>query len=533
MKENPAHPCLYIIERDFFNTNLLSFRGEGTYGGFMRHVFLLLVFFMFSSTSYADEAWKRVSGIKESDVKEVTVKDDVVYAASEKNLYHKAGSEDTWRIVFSTRGNNNGINFISAFQDSVFVCTGNGLFKSTDGKSNWKRVFKGVGTRGSDISHIAFSKDGKAYLATKGGLFISSDNGVTFQKDPGEAGSLIVKWSAFLEEKIFLAAEKGIYSGSPGSWKRVFVTIAEDAVYDSDLEDEAISAVKPVNSIFVRDKEIFLATDSGIFFSRDKGNSWEDFTSKGLLSEKVKRLLFSDNLYAATDKGVFVFSDRDKIWKAVYKGMDADKVRSMAADNKGIIWAATNKGVYKFLPLTLSLKGRRSISEEDILKLFDNEPNIREVQNAAIEYAEVHPNKIKKWRESARKKALLPDVSIGLDRYVTDLYHWDAGQNPDVLQRGRDIITWDVTMSWDLGDFIWSTDQTSIDTRSRLMVQLRDDILDETTRTYFERCRLQIETHFLPPEDLKAKMERELRIQELTADLDALTGGYFSENTHK
>jgi hypothetical protein len=60
------------------------------------------------------------------------------------------------------------------------------------------------------------------------------------------------------------------------------------------------------------------------------------------------------------------------------------------------------------------------------------------------------------------------------------------------------------------------------------MVQLRDDILDEITRTYFERRRLQLETCLSPSLDLKKKLQNELRIQELTADLDALTGGDFT-----
>jgi hypothetical protein len=96
------------------------------------------------------------------------------------------------------------------------------------------------------------------------------------------------------------------------------------------------------------------------------------------------------------------------------------------------------------------------------------------------------------------------------------------------LQKGKDAVSWDVTMSWDMGELIWNNDQTSIDTRSKLMVELRGDIMNEVTRTYFERRRLQIDLLASPIQDLKLSLEKELRLQELTADIDALTGGYFS-----
>ena len=41
--------------------------------------------------------------------------------------------------------------------------------------------------------------------------------------------------------------------------------------------------------------------------------------------------------------------------------------------------------------LTLSPEGRGNVEEENILKQFSHEPGIREVQDVAIEYAEVHP----------------------------------------------------------------------------------------------------------------------------------------------
>jgi hypothetical protein len=61
------------------------------------------------------------------------------------------------------------------------------------------------------------------------------------------------------------------------------------------------------------------------------------------------------------------------------------------------------------------------------------------------------------------------------------------------------------------------------------MVQLRDDILNEVTRLYFERRKLQIEFITSPPKETSAKLDKILRLQELTAGIDALTGGYLSK----
>ena len=60
------------------------------------------------------------------------------------------------------------------------------------------------------------------------------------------------------------------------------------------------------------------------------------------------------------------------------------------------------------------------------------------------------------------------------------------------------------------------------------MVQLRGDLLDEVNKLYFERIRVKMELDSLQIEDRKKRFEKELRVKELTASLDALTGGYFS-----
>lgn len=501
-------------------------------------VFLAALFgfiFNFTGVMFADEIWEAVPGISEADLKEIAVdtyNEGILYASSSKTLYRTEDGGARWEAVFSVDGQDNTINFIGISREGVFVCTGDGLFKSRDGRSGWKKVFGKITKEENQILHIAFAKDRKIYLGTAKGLFSSGDNAFTWEKDDGVAGNIGVRWIDFLKDTVFIATEKGAYRKLTHGWKRVFVTSAsvsntreeESLLID---EDEPIAEENRVNSLLVNDGILHLAAEKGIFVTNDKGNSWSRFSSAGLATQEVKRILFKERLFAVTNEGIFVFSEESRVWKAVYKGMSNGKTHSVSADTEGILWAATEKGLYKMKLEGASLLAGEESSLEDrekeILRKFNREPSINEVQKIAIEYADVHPDKIAVWRREAKRKALFPELSVGIDQSEGDYYYSGTW-------RGRDKDTgWDISLSWDFGDLVWNSDQTNIDVRSRLMVQLRDDILDEITRTYFERRRLQMDVYLLQnSQDLKQRLQNELRLQELTADLDALTGGYFS-----
>ncbi len=159
-----------------------------------------------------------------------------------------------------------------------------------------------------------------------------------------------------------------------------------------------------------------------------------------------------------------------------------------------------------------------------------NEPTIGELQRAAIKYAEVEPGKITNWRRQAAVRALLPDISVGYDTdtYRTiDSYNY-GGKTTYTVGPDDGANGWDVSASWDLGDLIYNDDQTSIDSRSKLMVQLRNDVLDQLNPAYFERKKLQIGLQRIPDKTSQAFLERQIRIEELTATIDGLTGGYLS-----
>jgi hypothetical protein len=80
---------------------------------------------------------------------------------------------------------------------------------------------------------------------------------------------------------------------------------------------------------------------------------------------------------------------------------------------------------------------------------------------------------------------------------------------------------------------IFSSSQTSIDSREKMMVELRNDLLSEATRIYYERRRLQIDLVFTPPASEQEHLENLLRLDELTSLLDGMTDGFFSKRMER
>jgi hypothetical protein len=159
-----------------------------------------------------------------------------------------------------------------------------------------------------------------------------------------------------------------------------------------------------------------------------------------------------------------------------------------------------------------------------------SEPAVRELHQAAIRYAEVGPEKIRRWRTGAVFRNLLPKFTVSLDRdrNRTIASSTSAGKTTFTVGPEDESLSVDFDFTWDLANLIWNTDQTSIDVRSRLTVLTRQKILEEVTQAYFERQRLLLEFKAQPTDDPTLQSERALRVAELTAKLDAATGGWYS-----
>ena len=174
---------------------------------------------------------------------------------------------------------------------------------------------------------------------------------------------------------------------------------------------------------------------------------------------------------------------------------------------------------------------------DDVLKQFSGEATIQQVQAWANGYAKTSPEMVQSWLRSSKGFAALPKFRVEYRRvngWDQDFIYELADSNEPVPVKddaGNDSEDrFLVRAEWDLSELVMSSDRIRIINEAQDVVKLRDKILTQVTRLYFERRRLQVEMLLNPREDLSGKVEDELRLLELTSGVDALTGGKMSRS---
>ncbi|HXV18969.1 MAG TPA: hypothetical protein VD883_02705 [Candidatus Omnitrophota bacterium] len=481
----------------------------------------------------------------------------ILYAASDKRIFRSLDGGSEWKQIYSARSAKNRVHALYTFaglQDSVFAATAEGLLYSNDRGKKWSSASKGLLKRSKAVFSLAFDTEEPSmiWMGTADGVVHLDLKAKGGAKPMGLVGHEV--YALYKEGPLALAStDRGIYRMGPTkTWDRVFVNthahLESDETTDTNLEQfdiEEMLSTGLTYSGFIRmpqTKDIVTIAGTGLVSSKNSGLGWSMEGIPSLPVREIRSLAVSSvTFYTATDSGLFQWDPEANIFQDISNGMPSREIRAVAYSSYGdFLIVGTSQGIFKRaypeLHLVPGLEGPAALPADpkEILSRYDGEPTILEIQNAAIRYAEVQPEKIEKWRRSAALKGFLPRVSVDRDLSRDSNVDIDRGgtADPDTFIHGpeEESSDWSVGVSWDLGDLIWNNDQTSIDSRSRLMVELRDDILTQVTHLYYERRRLQVETALSRSQDLAVRIEKELKLQELTANIDALTGGYLSRH---
>jgi hypothetical protein len=171
-----------------------------------------------------------------------------------------------------------------------------------------------------------------------------------------------------------------------------------------------------------------------------------------------------------------------------------------------------------------------------ILSRFENEPTINEVQQAALTYSAMHPEQYESMRTRTRFAAVLPELRVrvtqdkGDDQKQYQRYsETNAAAEPlSDTSTTNENLELQGEVKWRLNELVFNKYETSVVKEHRQVAKERQRILQSVTQVYFERRRAQVDMLLAPPGDAAGRTLAELKVAELTAELDGMTGGAFS-----
>jgi len=169
-------------------------------------------------------------------------------------------------------------------------------------------------------------------------------------------------------------------------------------------------------------------------------------------------------------------------------------------------------------------------------RVLNAEPPIDVLRAAATALALAEPDRARSLVQRARLAAWLPEVRVRVDRRFgrsesLDVSPAPLSDAPPVSLDTIDEVRYEARATWDLSRLIFNPDELAAHAEALRMADVRREIESVVIRLYFERRRLKVEAVTTDGNDVVSNLRREARIEELEAELDALTGGAFLRTT--
>ncbi len=187
---------------------------------------------------------------------------------------------------------------------------------------------------------------------------------------------------------------------------------------------------------------------------------------------------------------------------------------------------------------------RKQTSRASVKRLFQiikSEPSIKELQSAAVKHYRLEPDRINALARNARLKGLVPNISATFSNEIGNRFtntkdglfpvlpNPPDNPNPNFFKErvseSSDNLSWSVSASWDLDRLVFAAE--ALDAKS--LTSLEENLVREVTTLFFSRRRVLASLILSPPDDDEEFFYELMRLDELTATLDAFSGGMFGK----
>ena len=187
---------------------------------------------------------------------------------------------------------------------------------------------------------------------------------------------------------------------------------------------------------------------------------------------------------------------------------------------------------------------RKQTSRASVKRLFQiikAEPTVKDLQKAAVKHYRLEPERINALARNARLKGLVPNISATFSNEIGNRFtntkdglfpvlpNPSENPNPNFFKErvseSSDNLSWSVSASWDLDRLVFAAE--ALDAKS--LTSLEENLVREVTTLFFSRRRVLASLILSPPDDDEEFFYELMRLDELTATLDAFTGGMFGK----
>ncbi len=280
--------------------------------------------------------------------------------------------------------------------------------------------------------------------------------------------------------------------------------------------------------------DVAVVSPDTIAWRTEPGGDWRTALLAGVPGASARRLAAAaGRLWLATERGLLEAPRPEGPWRRAAPPAGAEEAFVVVGDARRV-FAGTAGGL---------LEGRLAEPVAhpvlDALPLANprpGEPSVGDVQRAALLYLDLGPEHVRRLRRGVALRGLLPLVTLDFDRSrgQNASHDWDqsfvSGDTRQLFDHGhsrRHDSSATLRFTWDLGDAAYQPEEIDLSKEARELIELRDDVLDEVTQLYFERRRVLLDLAALGPGSVLEVARLQLRADELAAQLDAWTGGWF------
>lgn len=407
----------------------------------------------------------------------------------------------------------------------AYAATSHGLYVSSDGGWRWTKTTVTDTENVDDVQGItALSPEGLVVVALQDGMYMSYDQGVTFTKQdsvPSHRQFLDMEADRHLDNSIVALSESSVVWGRIG-----------DQVQSEPIQIQ--TGTGTTRLITVTDSGRIVVADGNTFLSMTEMGQWESFLIPELSGTEIREIDVSDqSIVCATNRGVYFWNIPTKKGRYLNAGLTDYDIRDIAVNprNTGEIWIASALGAFVFVPgdpIAPEISFKRYIPE--------NFPMLEELIHKSLQHAEIDLFRDRARFDNLTKGVWFPQIDV-ICRVAPRTRHQITRSTVSSVSGGHyytgpiseRYVYWDrdrfgihVRLSWKPNLAIFNRYELPAHLRLRNENTRKNRHMHDVRRLYTMLAQLYQEKQRV--EDARHEIDYCLRIQQVQAQLDALTG---------